>query len=155
MNETVRKNYDSDFCGSLPLHLINLVQPYGILIVLDKTELNIVQVSENLQELLSISPREAVDTPLSNYISRSQFEQLKTLLEQHKGHRLPLNLTFDEKDHPALVHTKEQYILLEIDKYPRSRQSSFIDVFQTLKQAMALIDQAGTTIEVCNTAIRE
>jgi len=155
MNDTVRKNYDSEFCGSLPLHLINLIQPYGVLMVLDKAGLNIVQVSENLQELLPVSPMEAVNTSFSDYIPQSQFERLKTLLEERKGERLPLNFTFGDKDYQTLVHTKDQYILIEIDKYPRSRQSSFIDVFQTLKHAMALIEQASTTSEVCNTAIKE
>lgn len=28
-NLTVDKNYDSQFCGSIPLHLVNLIQPYG------------------------------------------------------------------------------------------------------------------------------
>jgi light-regulated signal transduction histidine kinase (bacteriophytochrome) len=36
------RNYDSEFCGNLPLHFINLIQPHGYLIVTDK-RLNIVQ----------------------------------------------------------------------------------------------------------------
>ncbi|HEV2480550.1 MAG TPA: hypothetical protein VGS79_12830 [Puia sp.] len=27
-------NYDSELCGKVPIHLINTIQPYGVLLVL-------------------------------------------------------------------------------------------------------------------------
>ncbi|MGB8191475.1 MAG: hypothetical protein WCF67_06125 [Chitinophagaceae bacterium] len=69
MNNRTGKNYDSDFCGTLPLHIINTIQPYGMLMVLDKTNLNIVQVSENIREALSMKPESVVNTAFGNYIT--------------------------------------------------------------------------------------
>ena len=132
MNGTKSKNYDGDFCGSLPLHIINLVQPYGVLIVLDKAGLNIVQASENVFELLSTPTEDAVGSSFGDFIPQPQFIQFKELLQRGAGSRLPLNFTINGGSHQALVHVKNEYILLEIDKVPRSNQSSFIDVFQTL-----------------------
>ena len=48
MTET--KNYDSAFCGRVPLHQTNMVQPHGILMLVDKRSGNILQVSENIAE---------------------------------------------------------------------------------------------------------
>jgi len=58
-----KKNYDSEFCGSLPLHLINHIQPYGVLLVLQKSNLQIVQVSENIESITGIAPGEIINRP--------------------------------------------------------------------------------------------
>lgn len=42
----LRKNYESDVCGSLPIHQINQVQPYGVLLVIDRDTQAIIQASE-------------------------------------------------------------------------------------------------------------
>lgn len=155
MNETGKRTYDSDFCGSLPLHIINLVQPYGVLVVLDKASLDIVQVSENVEALLLKEPAQVVNTSFGKYIAEAQFTDLKKRVDAGADPRLPFSFTINNKVHSALVHAKEQHILIEIDKEPRSTQSSFFDVFQKLKHAIAQIENASTTAEVCNTAIAE
>jgi light-regulated signal transduction histidine kinase (bacteriophytochrome) len=57
-----RKNYDSDFCGNLPLHLINHVQPYGILVVLRKLDFTVIQVSENIEAVTGVTARDIIDS---------------------------------------------------------------------------------------------
>jgi len=42
-------NYDPEFCGKLPIHLINTVQSYGALLILERGSLQIVQVSATLR----------------------------------------------------------------------------------------------------------
>ncbi|HYE55592.1 MAG TPA: hypothetical protein VD996_12140 [Chitinophagaceae bacterium] len=49
-----KKNYDSGFCGSLPLHLINLIQPYGVRVALHASDLSIVQAGRNAAEVPSM-----------------------------------------------------------------------------------------------------
>lgn len=155
MNATGKKTYDSEFCGSLPLHIINLVQPYGVLMVLDKASLEIVQVSENVGELLARQPAEVINTHFGAYIPAEQFNHFTEQVNAGKGPRLPLSFNIGNNVYSALVHAKEQYILVEIDKQPRNAQTSFIDVFQKLRHAFSLIEQADTTEAVCNTAINE
>ena len=72
-----KKNYDSDFCGSLPLHLINLIQPYGVLVVLDSGDLSIIQVSENAGEVFGVPPQSLVETSFEQYIQSSQADAFK------------------------------------------------------------------------------
>lgn len=155
MNGTGKKTYDSEFCGSLPLHIINLVQPYGVLVVLDKNDLNIVQVSENVNELFALNPEQIVNTSFREYIPAEQLTEFKQQLAAGKAVKLPIGFTIKGNNYSALVHEKDQYILIEIDKQPRRAQSSFIDVFHKLKHAMSQIEHASTTAEVCDTAISE
>ncbi len=39
-----KKNFDSEFCGSIPVNFINAIQPHGVLLLLDKNNLNIIQL---------------------------------------------------------------------------------------------------------------
>ena len=51
-------NFDTDFCGSIPLNYINHVQPHGILLVIDKDDFTIVQASENVKQILGLNVAE-------------------------------------------------------------------------------------------------
>lgn len=41
------RNFDAEFCGKVPLHQTNLIQPHGVLLVVEKGNLTILQGSEN------------------------------------------------------------------------------------------------------------
>ncbi|HEY0676731.1 MAG TPA: GAF domain-containing protein [Chitinophagaceae bacterium] len=159
MNGTDKKNYDSDFCGSLPLHLINLIQPYGVLLVLDPASLEIIQASENAGELLSIEPARIINTSLRKHIAPDQFKRLEELVKSGGSAKSVFNFTLEKKNkvitYNALVHVKHEYVILEIDIKTAGRQSSFIDIFQELKLAIAGIESAINTEEVCEKAITE
>ena len=60
------KNYDSEFCGSLPIHMINVVQPYGALIVVNKELNQIIQVSENIATLINRPLNELPGIPITD-----------------------------------------------------------------------------------------
>lgn len=152
------KNYDSEFCGSLPLHNINLIQPYGYLIVLDRDTLSIIQVSENIEALLGISPQSLINSSLTNFIPLSETELFKTRLSSNITDALPFHLTIKDKQEQtrpciAILHAKPEFLILEIEEV--SGNKAFIDVFQDLKLAMAAIDQAATVQEACEFSIRE
>lgn len=148
-----KQNYDSEFCGSLPLHHVNMIQPHGYLLVLNRETLNIIQVSENVQELLGKAAAEVINTPLGSYISEAELKHLQgRFIAEDK---VPLTLNINGQRVLVLVHTKSNYILLELEKAGESLERSFIDVFQEVKYSMAAIDAASSVQEACNTAIHE
>jgi two-component system, chemotaxis family, sensor kinase Cph1 len=154
-----RKNYDSQFCGSLPLHQINLIQPHGALIVLNN-EHRIIQVSENIEKFVGIDANELLNTQISNYIPKDQF----SIFSESAGKgikKIPLTLSFsvgaEKRAVHALVHVKEEYLVMELEKISADQPafSSFTDVYQQLKFAMAAIDAASNIEELCKTAADE
>lgn len=153
------KNYDNGFCGSLPLHLINLIQPYGVLIVVDKRDLSIVQVSENVHELLDVQASQAVKTTLDQYIPVQQVEYFRKKFNTGISGKLPFVLTITSGNkrgnHLTLVHEKADHLVLEVEKERQTQQSSFVDIFQELKYVMAHIEKATTLKEIFEVAIRE
>ncbi len=152
---TSHANYDSDFCGSIPLNFINLVQPYGVLLVLDRKNLNIVQLSENTMDILGVAADELINKPLGQFI---QAEQLVYISEQLKrkefANHLPLNLNWQqpvEKAFSGLLYAKEEYLLLELEPLSlRLTGDSFINIYQQIGQVVAALKNASSLDELNN-----
>lgn len=151
------KNYDSEFCGSLPIHYINLVQPYGVLLVLQKETLNIVQASENAEEVFEVPVDQLLQKTLYNWLDTLSADVLTRKLSGNIKEKIPVSLTIGNKKALALVHDKETYLLIELELLNGAgkRDMSFVDVYQEVKYAMAAIDQAAGSQEVCVIAARE
>ncbi|MER3464227.1 MAG: hypothetical protein C4329_07225 [Chitinophagaceae bacterium] len=64
-----RKNMDEEFCGKVPLHQTNAIQPHGVLLVVAKDNLNILQVSENTETFLDIPANKLVNVSLPSTIT--------------------------------------------------------------------------------------
>lgn len=147
-------NYDSEFCGKLPIHLINTVQSYGALLVLGRESLQIMQVSENIEQLFHQPVTELVNTPISAHLD----DKAVAFLQQAAiTDRIPQVWTILGVQHLCLVHVKDKYILVEVDLTPQDheQQRSFVSVFQEVKYSMSLIQSATTTVDVCKTAAQE
>lgn len=148
-----QKNYDSTFCGSVPLHQINLIQPYGILIVLQLSDLKIVQVSENIGEALDLQPAEVVNTPLASYIAPAHLEQLQKRIQEGIAETVPFTLSFSGKDYLVLMQVNGDAVILEMEaQSAATAENSFISVYQELRYAMAAINIAPGIAEACQIA---
>ncbi|EJF08940.1 putative PAS/PAC sensor protein [Pontibacter sp. BAB1700] len=147
------KNYDSDFCGSIPLHQINLIQPHGLLLVLDKT-LRIRQVSENCSELLGLAPEAILEQPLAAFVPEKELEdlQLKLTREQASENEqvdIPSSLTFNTEGNSKVftvtAHPEAEQILIEMEPAHSEEDKSFLAFFQQIKYITSRIKQADNT----------
>ena len=146
-----RTNYDSEFCGSLPIQLINLIQPYGVLLVVRKSDRTIIQVSENAPEIF--------DVPFKDLINRKLDELVNPVSNQHFNEaypdtkdKIPSVWQIHDRSYLALVHNQPEYLLVEIELslYDESKQLPFVSVYQEIKYAMSLIQDAPTVQEVAD-----
>jgi len=147
-------NYDSEFCGKVPIHLINTVQSYGALLVLDRTSLQVIQASENVDQLFCRPVTEVIQTSIGDYLDA---EAVSFLQQTAVNVMIPQAWTIRDRQYLAFLHVKEKLVLVEVDltPYHEEKQRSFVSLFQEIKYSMSLIDTAGTTTEVCGTAARE
>ncbi|TPE42812.1 GAF domain-containing protein [Pontibacter mangrovi] len=147
VNIKIEKNYDSEMCGSIPLHLVNLIQPHGVLLVLDKKELRILQASENVGAFLPATPEQLLQEPLSRFLPAAQYEEIQNKLEGTLE-RIPLTLQFEvdgkKTAFSALVLPQEEYVLLELEERQETAQDSFIGLYQNIKYITSLLKQAST-----------
>lgn len=161
MDVTPEKNYDSEFCGSIPLHFVNLIQPHGMLLVLDREELQIRQASENVQLYFSLAAEELLEQPLSAYLPPQQFADIQgKIKEQNSQEKIPFSLTFkvNEKEIAltALVHPKNDYIIIELEEITSPvPENSFIGIYQQIKYITSLLKQTNSTAEAAQVTAQE
>lgn len=153
-------NYDSEFCGRLPLHLINLIQPYGILVVLNKTDFKILQVSENVEAITGLQPAQVVSKTLADFITAEQFQLIREKFAAGVNGKIPVRLSFTANastyNFLGLMQGKDNYLLLEMELAGTNGQEElFTDVYQEVRFAMSEINQTESILDVCNVAIKE
>jgi chemotaxis family two-component system sensor kinase Cph1 len=156
---TDKKSFDSDFCGNLPLHNVNLIQDYGYLLVLDKDTLNIIQTSENITEVTGTDFRQMIGNDIAEYLDVESLEEIKKSLAGGPRQRIPLSLRLKSEgvkvQFHALMHIKADYILIELEQADELEARSFPAVFQDVKKIMYAIEQAKTVQEVCEITVHE
>ncbi|OKL40112.1 GAF domain-containing protein [Pontibacter flavimaris] len=160
INLSIDKNYDSEFCGSIPLHLINLVQPHGVLLVLDKEGLRVLQTSANTEDFLSVSPEALLGQPLSGFLQPGQYSDvLDKINAQDSQDKIPFMLNFSvqgkELAFSALVLPQQDYVLMELEKNVPAPEEAFVRLYQHIKYITTLMKQAGTCSEIAQRAAVE
>ena len=129
-----RKNFDSEFCGNLPLHHVNLIQDYGYLLVIDPDALNLIQASENVVEITGKPVQELIGKNIADYIDNKDLHKIKDSLASGIRQKIPFDITIkgdkSTVQFHALMHIKEGYTLIELEKAGKSGQASFTRVFQ-------------------------
>ncbi|HEV9037750.1 MAG TPA: GAF domain-containing protein [Puia sp.] len=150
-------NYDSELCGKVPIHLINTVQPYGVLLVISRRSLEIVQASENVEPLFRMTAPDLIRRSLQDFLDNAAFGFLQRIASGDNSDRIPQIWPIHGEKYLALLHVKESHILAEVDvrPYREEEQSSFVSIYQEIKYSMALIESATTTSAICAIAARE
>lgn len=151
---TSHVNYDAEFCGRVPLNQTNLIQPHGVLLVVDKND-KLLQASENVEEIFGASAKEMVSKKLSVFLSASDNKALQDLLSANSSDKQPLLLHLQSGNYPATFFAKEASFILEIEKQNETEEQSFVSVYHHVKNSMASIEAADTTDETCRVAAAE
>lgn len=156
-----QENQNSDFCGSMPLNFINLIQPHGILLVVDKEEFLIVQASENVQQILGIKAEEVVQRTLMDFIGPEQMEVLQGKLQaQEVGNHLSMNFDWYssgmEKPFLVTIHTKGTSLLFELEEIrSEEKVGSFISIYQEISYVISALKEVGTLTDLQSLVVSE
>jgi light-regulated signal transduction histidine kinase (bacteriophytochrome) len=151
------KNYDAEFCGKVPLHQTNLIQPHGVLLIIKADDFSILQASENCSAVFGLPAPDLVKEKLSNFISTDDVAQLSRLRENASLGRLPFQLTVNGKIFLASLDQQDAFLILEIEKEPhvQGSQLSFVNIYQEVKHTMAAIEACKDTEETCRVVAAE
>jgi len=157
MSMSTSLNYEAEFCGKVPLNQTNLIQPHGVLLVVDQTDFRILQLSENAGDVFGLDFKKLVSKSLFDFLPEAQIERFQQRFEQKFAGKLPFTLSLPSGDFLASVQSNGQFLIIEIEKEKRSvaNTDSFLDIYQELKYAMTAVETATTTVEACETAANE
>lgn len=149
-------NYDSEFCGKVPIHLTNLIQPYGALLVLDNSR-RVVQVSENINQIFGLSHEQMIGRELADLLSTEDYAVFNQKIGNKFSDKIPGIWSIAGERFLVTIHDRDQYYLVEIEVAPirEHRQDTFAEVYQEIKYAMSRIESTESLEEACVLAAKE
>src|SRR5687768_4613663 len=153
-----RQNYDATFCGKQPLHQTNQIQPHGILLVVSKSDLQVVQVSENIAEIID-APGKVLNRSLADILTSAAYQEVKAK-SLNLRHAVSIQLSFkhdDARSYLALMHEKDECLIVEVEfsNAMHSGGVTFDAFFSGLQSVMSAINGAKTVEEVASISARE
>ena len=154
-----RPNYDATFCGKLPLHQTNLIQPHGVMLLFTGPNWEIIQVSENIAAIIDEPISQLIGQSLQAYLTESSIDNLAQLLQTSFEDKLPLTLEWQgsagNQPLSSLIHRKHDYYVVEaqLASYVDSSTHSFADRYQQWKHAISAMERAASIKELCENAV--
>ncbi|RPD51898.1 GAF domain-containing protein [Paracnuella aquatica] len=145
MSQTI-PNFDASFCGRLPLHQTNLIQPHGVLFVLDAAALEVLQVSENIDVLPSLDAQTVAGKSFESIADAASFNQLQQIIGSNLTDKQMLSINLMAGSEAiacsASVHQKEGLLFLELllPQYAQPAGRSFLNVYQDVKNIMTALE---------------
>lgn len=149
--------YDASFCNRIPIHQINAIQPQGVLTVLSKADLRIIQVSANASSLYQQTPNELIGKSFTDLIDERSLQAVKQLGQL--SYPTPVRLIFKENNELgdlSLVHEKNGtlYIETELSSY-NDVAGDELQLMTGVQQFMAAVNASNNVHEVASIAARQ
>ncbi|MBL4678038.1 MAG: GAF domain-containing protein [Mucilaginibacter sp.] len=148
------KNYDSEFCGNLPLNQINVIQDYGYLLALKLPGLEIIQVSTNLPGMLGSDLHDLIDKPLQQVLDPKEISKLEDRLSRSIPTKAPLTIHVNDQVMDLLVHHRKDHVILELERKINDDRI-FNSVFEEIRFAIDHIEQCQSIEETTKVAVSE
>lgn len=139
-------------CDREPIHIPGLIQPHGVLLVLQDSTLEIVQVSSNTQEIIGREPQELLGKPLSDLLDAKQIKLIQHCLAEDFENINPLNLSIKRLNKSiyfdGIVNRLDTVIILEIERKKAKGKTNFFDFYQQVRGTITRIQKAPTLLEM-------
>jgi len=155
----VSQDLDASFCGKIPLHQTNLVQPQGALLVVEKKTMKVVQVSGNAIELFGGGYEELIGRPVADLFANETLSQLESIgrLQYAVPADLVFKSGFNVEKAFALVHEKQGCLLIEAEMpgYASGAAGGFNHFFSQVQNILSAINSCVSVQEVADVAAKE
>ncbi|MBC7882018.1 MAG: GAF domain-containing protein [Anaerolineae bacterium] len=152
-------NIDLTNCDREPIHIPGLIQPHGILLVLQDPTLTIIQVSSNTQVVIGHPPEALLGKPLSGLLDDPQIQRIQQCLTEDFENINPLDLSIAHLDHrihfDGILHRWDGVILLELEPKTATGKPDFFDFYRQAKEPITRIQKAPTLWEMCQVVVKE
>ena len=146
-------------CDREPIHIPGLLQPHGVLLVLQDSTLEIIQVSSNTQEAIDRQPEELLGKPLSDLLDVKQIELIKQCMTGDFESINPLNLSIKLLNESiyfdGILHRLDTVIVLELERKKAKGKTDFLDFYHQVRGTITRIQKAPTLLEMCQVVVTE
>ncbi len=140
-----------------PIRTIGHIQSHGVLLVLQSSNLDIIQVSANTNASLGVAPESLLGKPLTVIFSDKEIEELKACLKQSvplSTHTHTLTASINGRTFEICLHPQNEIILLELE--PQSSNASNLQKLQQQTcQIMASLESTDTILTFSQALAKE
>lgn len=146
-------------CDKEPIHIPGLIQPHGVLLVLQAATLDIIQVSNNTTELLDRPPQDLLGLPLSALLDLKQIVAIKQCLAGDFESINPLDIRIKRQSgslwFDGIVHQLDGLVLLELERKTTKGKNNFFDFYQQVRGTITRIQTAPTLRDMSQVVVNE
>lgn len=150
---------DLTTCDREPIHIPGLIQPHGVLLVLNDSDLTILQVSSNTLTLIGQHPQDLLGKSLSSLLTVEQIEALHQCLSKDLEFVNPLDISIRHEDQllrfDGIVHRQHSLIILELEPAQADQNTDFFEFCQRVKGTITRLQKATTLLEMCEVGVKE
>ena len=143
------------------IRLSGHIQPHGILFVLKKPELTILQVSNNTFELFGIPAQTLLNQNLSDFLDPNQIDTLRKSLENNPVLKTvnPVKLSVKSRDKSlvfdGIIHHSENFLILELEPAISQENISFLNFYHSIREAALKMQGASNLKNLCQIIVEE
>ena len=154
------KQKNAEFCGSIPLNVINQIQDYGFLLIVHKETLQILQASENTRNALDLPIDTIIESKLSDFLPNDQLSKIKEGITKSFQTKLPMKLSFSVEDKMidfnSLIHFEGDCLAIELEReMDQQSDTSFVSRFSEFKFIAAALTVSSSIQELTDSIAKE
>ncbi|BAT54167.1 multi-sensor hybrid histidine kinase [Nostoc sp. NIES-3756] len=156
------EKFDITNCDREPIHIPGLIQPHGVLIVLQAPELKIIQASENTNAVFGLSAESLIGKHLSYLILPEQVSNIQSFLTHEDQVFIQLlrinHQILDSNPEIAgllesvlflsVLHRCEDVLILELEPQVSKATNNYLESYQLLEKAINNIRNSTTLAEL-------
>ena len=147
-------------CDSEPVKTPGCIQAHGALLVLRKSDLHILQASENTLQILGVAAPELLGQPVGRVVGVTREAHLRTMLEREVlEHSVTYAFTLSERaGEPALdvcTHTIDGVVVLEFEATGRAESHPEANFFMIVQAAVGRLQTPNSVQVFCQQVTQE
>ncbi|MGB3512663.1 MAG: ATP-binding protein [Microcoleaceae cyanobacterium] len=146
-------------CDREQIHIPGLIQPHGVLLVLQEPEFDIIQVSCNTKEWLNILPENLLKQNIKCLLTSHQIDSIRNSLAGDFEYLNPLKLSIKCGDKTKLfnsiVHRNDGVLILEIVPREVNSEQDFFRFHQLTRYNITRIQNSANLNELCSIIVKE
>ncbi|MBD2197092.1 MULTISPECIES: ATP-binding protein [Calothrix] len=146
-------------CDREPIHIPGLIQPHGVLLAINLSTIEIIQVSNNTANFLYRQPEDLLGKPLSQLFEAKQIVTIQQCLNGDFESLNPLHLSIKHEGKTlrfdGIVHQWDGVALLELEPKNHEGKADFFNFYQQVKGVITKIQKAATMEQMCQLVVKE
>ncbi|MBD2776145.1 ATP-binding protein [Iningainema tapete] len=152
------KNVNLTNCDREQIHIPGSIQPHGILLVLS-LQLEIVQISNNTDNLIGIFPYQLLGKHLSYLLYQEYITAIESCLQEDFEYINPLKILVSNQGKTTtfngVIHRLQQkYLILELEPFT-VKESGFFNFYSLTKSALSKMQQVASLSELSAVIVKE